>query len=283
MLLESIQPGEVLFDYCYYPYPPKQPLEGKWRSSVLLLDSLEFSSEAQRFHELIAGVRRGLGENRTVVGIKKLGDQIFWELYFYNYGRADPRLSPSNLVEILRPHLRSSLVPYDWQKYFMISVDVSDDLLKRERLSGLHVYVHNVEERPTGTSYLQDESGIRMENNYAFYRHGQDEKQMLKKVRDTALVDFTKVRVDEILREEYQPCRTICLANKASADAVYFSGIDIDQFLRFLHDFEYPDALVKPIEENRSKLDHLTFDIGWDYRAIDGRIEIVKSGYYGII
>ena len=38
--------------------------------------------------------------------------------------------------------------------------------------------------------------------------------------------------------------------------------------------------LVAFVREHRSRLDHLLFDVGLDYRAQDGRVEILKSGYY---
>jgi hypothetical protein len=44
----------------------------------------------------------------------------------------------------------------------------------------------------------------------------------------------------------------------------------------------YRASLTTFLEENRSKLDHLEFDVGFDYRMEEDRLIILKSGYYGI-
>jgi hypothetical protein len=35
------------------------------------------------------------------------------------------------------------------------------------------------------------------------------------------------------------------------------------------------------VEENRTKLDHLLYDVGIDYRMEGDKLVILKSGYYG--
>jgi hypothetical protein len=36
------------------------------------------------------------------------------------------------------------------------------------------------------------------------------------------------------------------------------------------------------VREHRSELDHLLFDVGFDYRWERGAFTILKSGYYGV-
>jgi hypothetical protein len=43
----------------------------------------------------------------------------------------------------------------------------------------------------------------------------------------------------------------------------------------------YRADLIAFLEENRSKLDHLEFDVGFDYRMEEDKLMILKSGYYG--
>ena len=40
--------------------------------------------------------------------------------------------------------------------------------------------------------------------------------------------------------------------------------------------------VVSFVHEHRDKLDHLMFDVGFDYRMDAGRLSILKSGYYGV-
>jgi hypothetical protein len=61
---------------------------------------------------------------------------------------------------------------------------------------------------------------------------------------------------------------------------VYFSGIDVDQLL---------SSSAWPIRRTSSpscrrtgNLDHLLFDVGFDYRTTDQGLLVLKSGYYGV-
>ena len=65
-------------------------------------------------------------------------------------------------------------------------------------------------------------------------------------------------------------------------DTVYFSEVNVDQLLLFMRRLDYPAGLVGFVEENRAKLDHLLFDVGFDYRVENGDLRIIKSGYYGV-
>jgi hypothetical protein len=73
----------------------------------------------------------------------------------------------------------------------------------------------------------------------------------------------------------------MCVANKQENDCVYFAGIRFDRFLFFLRSMHYRADLIGFLEENRSKLDHLEFDVGIDYRMEGDKLRVLKSGYYG--
>jgi hypothetical protein len=98
--------------------------------------------------------------------------------------------------------------------------------------------------------------------------------------------DFLKriealIGLEDILLPELLDCTSICIANKQLCDCVYFSRLGVGQLLFFLERFDYPRALVSFIQEHQSQLDHLQFDVGFDYRMAGRRLEILKSGYYG--
>jgi hypothetical protein len=86
--------------------------------------------------------------------------------------------------------------------------------------------------------------------------------------------------MEGILWPELRDCRVIVVANKQRNDAVYFSGIRVDQLLLFLNRMGYPAALVSFVEENKARLDHLLYDVGFDYRVEGDELRILKSGYY---
>jgi len=72
------------------------------------------------------------------------------------------------------------------------------------------------------------------------------------------------------------------VANKRNNDGVYFSRINVDQFIFFLKRMGYPPGICRFVEDRRSELDHLLYDVGFDYRLEDGSLVILKSGYYGV-
>jgi hypothetical protein len=43
----------------------------------------------------------------------------------------------------------------------------------------------------------------------------------------------------------------------------------------------YRAGLIRFLEENRARLDHLEFDVGFDYRMEGDNLLVLKSGYYG--
>jgi hypothetical protein len=72
------------------------------------------------------------------------------------------------------------------------------------------------------------------------------------------------------------------VANKQGHDCVYFSGVNVDQLAFFLARFGYPQPVQDFVRTHRGQLDHLLFDVGFDYRGEGARVVPLKSGYYGV-
>src|SRR5262249_22713662 len=121
-----------------------------------------------------------------------------------------------------------------------------------------------------------------LENFYFFFDARRDLQQAAGKILCSAYVDGMGVQIDQILWPELINCHTICVANKQRNDTVYFSGVDIGQLQFFLKRLAYPEQIIGFVEEHRSRLDHLLYDVGFDYIAEGDEIRIVKSGYYGV-
>ena len=107
-------------------------------------------------------------------------------------------------------------------------------------------------------------------------------EQVADKIGDSAYVDETLMPIDRLLWPELADCQTICVANKQHNDTVYFAGVNVDQLLFFFDRVGYPAEIVDFVRDNRDELDHLRYDVGFDYRTDGGEVEILKSGYYGI-
>ena len=163
----------------------------------------------------------------------------------------------------------------------MFSIDINNESLRSKRIKGLHLYVENINERRAGFSYLVDETGIKLENHYSFYNAKGEVSKVIHKLKNSVFAGIPKTNLCSILLPELVDCKNICVANKPKSDCIYFSGINISQFLFFLRRFEYPPQVIKFVDANKGLLDHLKYDVGFDFRLEGSEIKITKSGYYG--
>jgi hypothetical protein len=219
-----------------------------------------------------------------VFGVKWANGQYGWEFYFYDYKRRERSSSASRVVEALRPWVRCDTALTETLPYFMFSLDLDDAIVRGERpLDVIHMYVGNPGSAvSSGIAYGVRAQTTTLENFYFFFDAQTELAQAARKIETSAVVDMTRVDLDEILVPELRDCRTICVANKASHDCVYFSGVTVGQLLFFLSRMHYPAATIELVERNRSKLDHLLFDVGFDYAMRNGTLVPLKSGYYGV-
>ena len=276
--------AERFVDYMFYPYLPRGPIEGKLRSGDILTKALQILRVDPRHFELLAALRRRFGSDRTIWALKKREAEISLELYFYNYGREDPEIVPSRVLETMRPWLGSSpefARRCDDMRYFLFSVDVDDARLRSGAIDGLHVYVHDVADRATGISYFVDERNRVLENHYAFYRPDRELEDLQVKIHDTVHVDFRRVPIERVLLPELVGCKTVCSARKLRSDSVYFSGLGIDQFRFFLERFAYPAELQAWVKAERDRLDHLEYDVGMDYTSSGDTLSMSKTSFDG--
>ncbi len=282
--LEYTTPQDVFIDYCLWEYKPAVPYENKFRSVNLLFHSFDYMGVNERMFELVQAIRRGFGVSRTVWGVKQFGEDLKWEFYFYDYKRRERERSITKLLDILRPFIRCEIKPNDNFHYFMFSIDINNELVSGAKdLEEIHMYIGNPGSTvSSGICYSLTARGMRLENNYFFFDAKKQLDEIIKKVFCSVHIDSTVIDIDRILWPEMIDCGVIVVANKQHNDSVYFSRIRVGQLIFFLKKMKYPGKLVSFIEENKSKLDHLLYDVGYDYRMEGKDLKILKSGYYGI-
>jgi hypothetical protein len=165
--------------------------------------------------------------------------------------------------------------------YFMFSLDLASDMSEIHEAS---VYVGNPGSSvSSGICYNLSPSGLRLDNLYHFFDAHTQWDEIVGKVAASAHLDLRGLDIDAILWPELRDCGVIVVANKKFNDGVYFSRISIAQLIQFVERLGYPPAIQDFLRHNRGQLDHLLYDVGIDYRGVDGRIEIVKSAYYGVV
>lgn len=281
---EFTGPDDPYYNYCWWPYQPAASTEHKLRSVSLLFQSFEFAGVGPAAFEVVEALRRAIGPFRTVWGTKRLGDRLAWEFYFYDYRRREREVSVARVLDAIRPQLACEIRVNERLPYFMFSLDIVPEQGSRLRgLDEVHVYVGNPGSAvSSGISYAVRSEGAALENFYFFFDARKDLDAVAGKVLCSPHVDATQIPIDWLLWPELTRCHTICVANKRRNDTVYFSGVDVDQLLFFLKRLRYPAGIVGFVEANRARLDHLLYDVGFDYVTQDDQVRIVKSGYYGV-
>ncbi|MEB0135163.1 hypothetical protein QN362_07450 [Actimicrobium sp. CCC2.4] len=275
---------ERYVDYCLWDYIPVAAPVGKWRSVNLLRDSFAYAEMGAPAFALVEAIRQAFGPSRTVWGVKFEGGRLSWELYFYDYDRQQRTRSVTRLLDVIRPWMASTLQVNEARDYFMFSIDLDRTVLEQGRpLELLQLYIGNVGSTvSSGICYDVKAQAMTLKNFYFFFDARTQVRQIIDKVRSSAYLDLSRFELDRVLWPELRECQTIVLANKRHHDGVYFSRITIDQLLFFLRRLDYPAALVATIAQQRAQLDHLLYDVGFDYRMEDGVLRILKSAYYGV-
>ena len=280
---ERMRPGDPYFNYCHWPYEP--PVSGidKFRPSVLLLRAIAEMPHGQWVAEAVRAIQCGLGNFRSVYGVKQIDGQWALEVYIYDYERVDriasvERLSASTGKFLTFPKVDPTI------PYFMFSFDLTEQVAARDGQSDVvHIYVGNPGSTvSSGIAYEFTHSSRRLENFYFFFDAQTQQQEIIDKMECGVFFESSRISIDELLRPELKSCHTICLANKQMCDTVYFSGVNLEQFVFFLCWQRYPEEYIRFVRDNRRDLDHLLFDVGVDYRALDGHIEFVKHGFYGV-
>ena len=271
-------------NYCLWPYQAPAPAEDKFRSVNLLFHTFACADIDPRAFALVDAIRDGIGPFKTVFGVKMAAGRLGWEFYFYDYKRRQRTVSMSHVLRAIRDYMPTRIQPNENLPYFMFSLDLSNALVTGAvPLDTIHMYVGNPGSQvSSGIAYAVREGSITLENFYFFFDARTQLAAVAGKIASAAVFDSTVAPVEAVLRAELRDCQTICLANKHSHDCIYFSGVDVDQLLWFLEWLHYPPAVTAFVRANRPNLDHLLFDVGFDYRMEDGRLHIIKSGYYGV-
>lgn len=281
--LEYTTVQDVFFDYCLWEYEPPAPFENKFRSLNLLFHSFEALGVHKRAFELVQTIREGIGVSRTVWGVQQSGKDISWEFYFYDYRRRDRKRSITKLLDIIRPFAPCGIQANENHHYFMFSIDIDKDLISGAGdLKEVHMYIGNPGSLvSSGICYALTQKGTKLENFYFFFDAKKQLDDIITKIACSSFVDTTKIGIDRILWPELRDCKIIVVANKPYNDCIYFSRVNIDQFIFFLKRMHYPGEIISFVEENRARLDHLLYDVAFDYRMEGPELMILKSAYHG--
>lgn len=281
---EIVQPGDIFCDYTLVPYDPVKPPAGKLRSVNLLVESFAIAgveAEGQRVMKLL---RAALGPGRTVFGVKFYAPEHVagWELYFYDPLRERHDLSIENVTSILAPAFAIDARPPRPLPWHMFSVEFDARHLRQELAAAVDVYIStNPQNKGTDRSYKLRGSELVFENVYSFHRPLLEIDEILYRLRYGVFFSRVENPLSALIPPELFRCGHICVANKRTADALYFSRITTEQLLFAMNFLGWRGALPGFITAHAASFDHLLWDIGFDFVVENGRIRFIKGGLYG--
>ncbi len=281
--IELTTPDDIYYDYCLWQYEPVASPENKLRSVNLLYHSFELTCAPDSAYGLVEAIRREIGMFNTVWGIKQIGDELRREFYFYDYRRRARERSITRVLRAISPFIHCAVSVNESLNYFMFSLDVNNDLLGNTKdLKEVHMYIGNPGSAvSSGICYSVTADRTRLENFYFFF-DAKKLDEIAGKINSSVFFDTTVMDINHLLWPEMMGCKVIVVANKQRNDAIYFSRINIDQLLFFLNKMKYPAPLIAFVKSHRGRLDHLLYDVGFDYRLEGQNLIVLKSGYYGI-
>jgi hypothetical protein len=222
-------------------------------------------------------VRRGLGPFRTVWGVKHDRERAAlrgWELYFYDWERVYADLSIAALTRLLAPVVRVDASPPRELPWHMVSIEVSPDDLRGQGAVPVHVYVDM-------RSYELRGARFSFENVYTFHDPQREIDDILRRLRASVYVDLERDSLARLMPPSLFRCHKVCVANKRTGDALYFSRVETPALLGFLRAQGYPREVIDLVQAEQARLDHLLWDVGVDFSAEGGRAEIRRTGFYG--
>jgi len=273
---ERCGPSDVFHDYILVPYSPPAPPTGKLRSVNLLYEAFALAGVEDEGVRLVETVRAGLGPFRTVWGIKHDAQRGIrgFELYFYDFGRKHPDLSIERMRDILAPIVDVRAVPKRAIPWHMFSIELTPQDLRERRPVGAHVYVDM-------RSYELRGEELTFENIYTFHDPRLEIEHVLHRLRASLHTDMSPRSLASLMPPTLFRCHRVCVANKRTADALYFSRVPTTAMLGFLRAREWPQAFVAVVESHASALDHLNWCVGMDFTQPGATPLITKSGLYG--
>ncbi len=282
--LELCREGDHFYDYCMWEYEPRSAVAGKLHSSNLLFQSFAVAGVADALIPVCQAIRQVIGSNRTVWGVKYAQGKLSWEFYFYDYGRLERQLSLSRVLEILKTFIRCDLHYSEQRPYFMFSIDLDGSWGNADKLlEEISIYMGNIGHHvSSGISYALTEQGLAFDNLYYFFDGQKEFGDAMEKLACSAHLDLPGLVVSEVVWPEMRDCGVLVVANKRNCEGIYYGRVGVEKLLWAMQRMAMPAALRDYVMANQDRLDHLLFDVGIDYRMVDGQIQYLKSAYYGV-
>jgi hypothetical protein len=273
------------YDYIYEPY--NITLKHHYKPSSLIFENFCNINNNNKMLSHCKKIQDYFGINRTVYGIKKVGNEYSFEFYYY-YPNKYQNNSFDNILKF--NNIPISKIPEDsYLTAFSLdtncalkSVNVyyaanNCDHIKKRKYNGYMICTDCLETE----SYKYDNENIKKENLYKFFYIMNNEcKKAYDYLNSLHNSNCGPSLSDQIFKV---PCKkSICVTIKPDSIGLYFSQVEINSFIYALSFFEYPQKFINYIITNKDNYEHLLFDIGYNFKIDNDKIIYTKSSFYGI-
>jgi hypothetical protein len=277
--LELCTSGDRFHDYVLGEYEPLSSPEGKLRSVNLLVESFAFAGVEAQGLAVVDRIRRDYGPYRTIYGIKwnHASRAMSWELYFYDFARSHADCSLAGLREIVAPEVRVDAEEPWTLPWHMFSIEVTREQLESPSSAppvAAHVYIDMRSYELRGRTFT-------LENVYTFHDPRAQVDEILHRLKSSTHFDPNRHNLAALMPPPLFRCGRVCVANKRSSDAIYFSRVPSGPLRWFLERHSWPEPLRALVTGAGDRLDHLLWDVGVDFRSCGDDPAIQKTGVYG--
>lgn len=272
-------------DYCLWQYEPRRGLRtGDIRKSTLLGASIANLQMSTKMKFLIDAIQLCFGVWRTVFGIKWDGGRLSWELYFYDYERWARHRGMRDFVEATADILNVTAPTSDSLPYFMFSVEFDErHVINKRPINQFDIYMGLPDGGVSaGACYGLTQAGFELRNVYHFYDAQNQTQDARERACATVRFDARVLDLSQLFWPELSCAQVIVVANKRYSDALYFSRIEICALEYFLGRLQFPEHICRFVAQNREKLSHHLFDVGFDYVVEGGTVRCTKGSFYGV-
>lgn len=267
--------GVALLDYCLLPYKVDLA-DDALDSRTLLYAAGERMGVADELLTVVSGLQAKLGVHQTVWGVSRdaATGALAVELYFYRRPHSPADLSLLTVADALAPTVRLAQTHASGFAWHMFSVELGPTHLRGEVAVSPTIY-----SAVTGMSYALTAAGPVLENHYDFHHPQRDIDRILEQLSASVHCADSAANLVARLPPQLLDCYHVCVAQKRSADAVYFSRIQAAQLGWFLQKHGWPTAWVAALK-SAPRFAHIRWDVGASYQRDGATLRWPKSGFY---
>lgn len=282
--MEMSEPDDRYLDFRVLSYQPVAPTSGRIRSVNLLRASFAAFGVLERGNQVIDIMRDTFGLFETGWGFKVGIDGPTWELYWYHEQQEPRTKSIAQLRESLAGFGGLSLDVDLNLPFASFSMDLDEIIDGTDQgVSWLNLYFGNgVDSRCPGLSCRVTSDELLLQNTY--FVGETDDAVAMREIRTRILYsprNGSGPATMELLGRRPHSTRYVYFANKPLCDAIYYSQTDFAFYEHFVDWAGFPKGYRDFVARSAPMLDHLRWDVGYNYVVVNDDILVSKVGVYG--